>query len=108
MSSYSPRLLLTGLGQLIAKLAHLMRRVRYNRTHTLLPSLPGGYAACGQDVLVAALLGNQRNGVFVDIGANDGVSISNSLYFEERLGWTGLAVEPLPGAYARLCLVPIC
>jgi FkbM family methyltransferase len=45
---------------------------------------------------------NKRNGVFLDIGANDGVSISNTLFFERELDWTGLCVEPIPEVYERL------
>lgn len=33
------------------------------------------------------------HGVFLEIGADDGVDKSNTLFFE-RLGWTGLCVEP--------------
>ena len=43
-----------------------------------------------------------RGGVFVDIGANDGVSLSNSLFFEEERGWTGLLIEADPNVFAAL------
>ena len=39
---------------------------------------------------------NYRNGVFVEAGGNDGVTQSNSLFFERYLGWSGLLVEPIP------------
>lgn len=42
---------------------------------------------------------DHRNGVFVEAGANDGLSESNTYYFERNLGWRGLLVEPVP-AYA--------
>jgi FkbM family methyltransferase len=35
-------------------------------------------------------------GTFVEAGANDGVSQSNTLYFERRRGWRGLLIEPIP------------
>lgn len=35
-----------------------------------------------------------RQGVFVELGAGDGVQHSNSLAFERKLGWTGLLIEP--------------
>ena len=59
-------------------------------------------AACGQDVFVAGLLSFKKNGVFVDIGANDGVTISNTWYFEKELGWDGIAIEPIPQIYQQL------
>lgn len=45
---------------------------------------------------------NYCSGVFLDIGANDGRTFSNSLFFEEMLGWHGLCVEPHPLAFAKL------
>jgi FkbM family methyltransferase len=44
---------------------------------------------------------NTSNGYFVDIGAYDGVSTSNSLFFEE-LGWHGVCVEPNPEKFQIL------
>lgn len=40
-------------------------------------------------------------GVFVDIGADDGVDRNNTLFFEER-GWTGICIEPSPSRFAAL------
>lgn len=37
-----------------------------------------------------------RGGFFIEAGANDGVSQSNTYYLEKMLGWTGLLVEPEP------------
>jgi FkbM family methyltransferase len=45
---------------------------------------------------------NKRNGVFVDIGAHDGVSFSNTFFFEKELGWSGICIEPLPDIFQRL------
>ena len=43
----------------------------------------------------------KTSGFFVDIGAYDGVRISNSLYFEQ-LGWDGICFEPDPRQFADL------
>lgn len=43
-----------------------------------------------------------RRGVFVEVGAWDGVDLSNTVFFERERGWTGLAIEPLPDRYAQL------
>jgi FkbM family methyltransferase len=37
---------------------------------------------------------DKRDGVFVDVGANDYKFISNTYYLETALHWSGLAVEP--------------
>ncbi|WP_343583155.1 FkbM family methyltransferase [Herbaspirillum sp.] len=41
------------------------------------------------------------NGYFVELGANDGVTQSNSLYFEKYRNWRGLLVEPAPQNYLK-------
>ena len=45
---------------------------------------------------------NKRNGVFVDIGAHDGISLSNSWFFEKKLDWTGICIEPQADRFAEL------
>jgi FkbM family methyltransferase len=55
----------------------------------------------GQDRVVDRLLGGKRGGVFVDVGGYDGVTGSNTLFFEESRGWTGVLVEPVPAMLDR-------
>jgi FkbM family methyltransferase len=38
-------------------------------------------------------------GFYVELGANDGVEQSNTLYFERKRGWRGVLVEPIPHQY---------
>ena len=84
------------------KLQHYINRYRYNKSHTMLPDIKGGSGACGQDILIHQLSRRKKDGVFVDIGANDGVSISNTLMLEKDFGWSGIAVEPIPSVYEKL------
>lgn len=37
---------------------------------------------------------NFNNGFFIEAGANDGISQSNTLMYEKKYGWTGLLIEP--------------
>jgi FkbM family methyltransferase len=41
------------------------------------------------------------DGYFVELGANDGVTQSNSLYFEKHRGWRGVLVEPAPQNFLK-------
>jgi FkbM family methyltransferase len=41
------------------------------------------------------------NGVFIEAGANDGQTQSNTAYFARHRGWCGLLVEPIPELAAR-------
>lgn len=56
----------------------------------------------GQDRIVDEYLHGKRNGVFVDIGAYDGVTFSNTLMLERERDWTGVCVEPVPDICAAL------
>lgn len=42
-----------------------------------------------------------EDGFFVEAGANDGVTQSNTLYFERFRRWSGLLVEPVPSLASR-------
>ncbi|RDB35010.1 MAG: FkbM family methyltransferase [Spirobacillus cienkowskii] len=46
---------------------------------------------------------NYTNGFFVELGANDGISQSNTLYFEKYKEWKGILIEPTPHNYLK-CL----
>lgn len=45
----------------------------------------------------------RRNGVFVEAGANDGLTYSNTYYLERFHGWSGILVEAIPSLYQRAC-----
>jgi len=60
------------------------------------------YSQYDQDKLVDKLLMRKKNGVFVEFGANDGVTLSNTYFFEKERKWTGLCVEPIAESYEKL------
>jgi len=61
------------------------------------------YSQCKQDAYVYdTFFKEKQNGVFVDIGANDGIKYSNTYFFEQQMGWTGICVEPIPEIFTRL------
>tara|TARA_B110001454_G_C12695492_1_gene424185 strand:+ start:532 stop:1212 length:681 start_codon:yes stop_codon:yes gene_type:complete len=45
---------------------------------------------------------NYRNGFFIECGANDGVNQSNTWYFEKKLDWRGVLIEPLSKQFKEL------
>jgi len=52
-------------------------------------------AQLNQDIF--ALLANRfKPGFFIEIGANDGFTLSNTVYLEEKFGWNGILVEANP------------
>lgn len=44
----------------------------------------------------------KRNGTFLDVGAHDGVWLSNTHFLEQERGWGGLLIEADPRCFARL------
>jgi len=63
--------------------------------------LPSRYAALNQLDRKLEKYVNHDRGYFVELGANDGVTQSNSLYFERYRGWRGVLVEPVPHNFLK-------
>jgi len=54
-----------------------------------------------QDLVAYLYFNKKKNGFFVDIGANDGVTYNNTLVFEQ-MGWRGICAEPHPVVFKKL------
>lgn len=66
------------------------------------------YSQDGQDIyLQNTFFKDKTDGFYVDIGAHDGISLSNT-YIYEKLGWSGICIEPLPEIYNLLTLNRSC
>ena len=57
-----------------------------------------------QDRTVFHLFKGKRDGYFVDLAANDAVSLSNTLTLERDYGWRGLCIEANPVYFEQLYL----
>ncbi len=51
------------------------------------------YSQTGEDLIAHFFLSEIKNGIYVDIGANDPIHLNNTYFFYKR-GWRGLLVEP--------------
>ena len=60
------------------------------------------YSQTRQDFIVDQLFCNKKNGFFLDLGANDGISFSNTYFFEKHRNWQGICVEPIKDVYNKL------
>ena len=45
-----------------------------------------------------------KNGFYVDVGAHDGLSINNTLYFEKNNNWSGINIEPIKKVFDNLVI----
>lgn len=59
------------------------------------------YAQGMEDMYLFRLFGRDYRGYYVDVGANDGIFVSNT-YALYRQGWRGICVEPNPRAFPLL------
>lgn len=61
------------------------------------------YSQLGQDLKVLEFYNYKKSGFFIEIGANDGILISNTYLLEKDYNWTGICVEPLIDKFNLLC-----
>jgi FkbM family methyltransferase len=59
------------------------------------------WSQVGQDELLDKVLGWNKDGFFIEAGAADGETNSNTLFYEKK-GWNGLLVEPNPASFRKL------
>jgi FkbM family methyltransferase len=57
----------------------------------------------GQDRWVIEVTGGKRGGYFLDFGAFDGLTISNTFQLEKCFGWRGICVEANPRFFVDVC-----
>ena len=59
------------------------------------------YAQHGEDVIIRQFFPDKHNGVCIDVGAVDGICMSNSIHFEQD-GWFCICCEANPDMYEAL------
>jgi FkbM family methyltransferase len=55
-----------------------------------------------QDLFVLCHLNFKKKGYFVEIGAGDGVHLSNTILLEKKFKWNGILIEPLKSFFIKL------
>jgi len=74
----------------------------------MLSPTPLFFSQAGQDRVIDRILNGKHDGVFVDVGGYDGVTGSNTLFFEVFRNWTGILVEPSPTQLELACAARKC
>jgi len=59
-------------------------------------------AQFGEDVILDQVFRHQTQGFYIEVGAFDGVLLSNTFYFEQ-IGWSGILIEPILPACHKAC-----
>lgn len=60
----------------------------------LIKSIPKKTSQIGQDLFVLSETNFKKNGFFVEFGATNGISLSNTYILEKEYGWRGILAEP--------------
>ena len=61
------------------------------------------YSQCGEDeFLNNNYFKNKRDGIYIELGALDGILYSNTKFFEDNLNWRGILIEPHPYKFNNL------
>lgn len=72
-------------------------RVRFNSDD----SIATNYSQSLQDIFALSVLDGKRNGTYLEIGADDGITINNTYLLETEYDWTGVAFEWLEPGWSR-------
>lgn len=51
------------------------------------------YSQSYQDMFVLSVLNGKKNGTYLEIGAFEGIFISNTYLLEKEFGWTGISID---------------
>ena len=60
------------------------------------------YSQIGQDVAVLKFYNQKHNGYFIELGAYDGITLSNTYLLEKKYLWNGICIEPLHKYFIKL------
>ena len=59
------------------------------------------FSQCQEDIFLNEnYFHNKKNGTFIELGALDGVVYSNTKFFEDQHGWSGILIEPHKYAFS--------
>ena len=72
------------------------------RKNKFIKSLGNSYSQIGQDLDVINYFKNKKNGYFIEIGATNGIDLSNTYLLEKKYDWDGICIEPQDSYYNKL------
>ncbi len=61
------------------------------------------YSQLKQDLNTLSFYKNKTNGFFIEMGASNGIELSNTYLLEKDYNWRGICVEPIPSRFEELC-----
>ena len=101
--AFTTLLRLLGLREQVIAARHAVWRRRRRRAEARGSDRFSRPALHGMDMTIDAVV-DRDGGFFVEAGANDGFTQSNTYWLERFRGWNGILVEPMPAHYEE-CLL---
>jgi FkbM family methyltransferase len=86
----------------LASKLDLVAAIMGSETNPRFAALAQSPSQLGQDIFALEQSGWKRGGFFVEFGATDGKTMSNSWLLERHFGWTGILAEPARCWHAAL------
>jgi len=98
VSTYSnfqnQQLNINNLKNYISKLEFLISHFNKAQAEFILENIRSSKSQINQDLFVLSELKLKKNGYFVEVGAANGIYLSNTFILEKVFNWNGLLVEP--------------
>jgi FkbM family methyltransferase len=60
------------------------------------------FSQLGQDLAVVDFYKQKEGGYFIEVGASDGIQLSNTFLLETKYKWKGICCEPIPIRFENL------
>ena len=62
------------------------------------------YSQQGEDMFIYRNFINKprEDGIFIELGAHDGITYSNTKFFEDKLLFSGILIEPIKSSFLKL------
>lgn len=73
---------------------HFLEILPKEHTSQMIGLIKQSQAQLRQDIFVLSYLNFKNNGYFVEFGATNGISLSNTFLMESQFGWRGILAEP--------------
>lgn len=58
------------------------------------------YGQFGEEKFINTIFPDKTDGICIEVGAYDGISLSNTLHYEQK-GWRVLCIEPIQEAFQK-------
>ena len=78
------------------------QQFKNDKYQQFIKTLKNTYSQFGQDLDVVEYFKHKKKGYFIDVGATNGITGSNTYLLEKKYNWNGICIEPQDNTYHEL------